>query len=806
MNLKVKNLAMVALLAGLSMTTPQTQASVKCTTDQNKITYLLGVHPNPQNLIEIPGQVPGGAGHITQIFNNFIIQDAQGHSSTQSINLDLTNHTISTDFADGQILSTTDVSKGIIDYELCLDKSVSAVLTHAIYRADGNNSTSELKGITSTMGHIQQGIIQTIANNATLLAIAGDFNLPDSQGLTGTDRLTNLFNEYATNQVDETPAQQAFTFSLQFTTSRSLKNTIQVTNENNALIEGNTIYVTGSNASVQNTNAVVTVENENGESVISHGNILSNLENSIGQNFVQKTMHGKKKFSIAEGRTELLADNTYACEPGTHVNIEARFKYNDNLSDEHLILTHMKTSDVIKAVSNNEITHSVPCDDKTYRVTGEKLTTEGNLIGQTHKTVNIIPNNTATTKVIGLDLNGDDMPDLFDADRDGTLDTPINVQCDTSTPHSFTLITNRPSNNFNGIDLPEGTDLNQTTGVINYNTDCSEAGLQFSPRFRADNGAELKMLFIVRDMFFSRGVNPVYQSPVGLAGDPSVIKDNGSIIMYYSAEGGIAVVMSSDNGVTWNPPDNSPNDYIALEPQQSGWDNTLETIDVLKVGNEYWMYYTGYREGEGDNTHVENYEIGLAISQDGINFTRISESLNQPILARDLSNENTFDRHAMTSPAIIYDSGMYHMIYAGWNVTNDWTGANAGIRIMGATSSDGINWQKIEEPILEPTDIEFSPDVNEASLIKSDDGFWIIPFSTGSSIGIARSRSFIGEYDIYPRTIVSPSYGWDGEVTAPDGFIENGKIRLWFHGVKTPEYWPWVIGYAEADYPFNWNE
>jgi len=42
------------------------------------------------------------------------------------------------------------------------------------------------------------------------------------------------------------------------------------------------------------------------------------------------------------------------------------------------------------------------------------------------------------------------------------------------------------------------------------------------------------------------------------------------------------------------------------------------------------------------------------------------------------------------------------------------------------------------------------------------------------------------------------------ELTAPDGLIENGKLRLWYHGVKAPLYFPWPVGYAEADYPLEW--
>lgn len=304
---------------------------------------------------------------------------------------------------------------------------------------------------------------------------------------------------------------------------------------------------------------------------------------------------------------------------------------------------------------------------------------------------------------------------------------------------------------------------------------------------------------------FNRTANPIYESPYGLAADPSVIKVNDTLFLYYTAEDGIGVAFSLDNGINWTRPNNSQQDYIALSRQADHWDNTIETAEVIKVGNEFKMYYSGYREGESDNPHVQNYEIGLAVSQNGIDFTRIPQSIDHPILPRDLSNDDALDRHAMTSPGVVYNNGIYYMIYAGWNVSDNWTGINSGIRILGATSADGINWQKIAMPILMASDIAYSPDINEASLIKTYDGFWFIPFSTDKSIGIARSSSFTGQYDVYPKAIVSPEFDWESEVTAPDGIVEDGKMRLWFHGVKEPDYWPWVIGYAEAEYPLNWD-
>ncbi len=306
---------------------------------------------------------------------------------------------------------------------------------------------------------------------------------------------------------------------------------------------------------------------------------------------------------------------------------------------------------------------------------------------------------------------------------------------------------------------------------------------------------------------FTVTADPIFESPLGIAGDPSILKDGDVLRMYYSAENfKIATVNSIDNGLTWNSPDgNTEDDYASLTGQADNWDSTLETNEVLKVEDTFYMYYSGYREDNIDNDYVANYEIGLATSEDGINFTRHPNSMNEPLLGRDLTDMNTNDRHAMTSPGVQFVNGQFYMTYTGWNVTDNWTGPNAGFKLLGATSVDGINWTKLDEPILTPEDIEWSPDINETTLIYSEeDGFWYIVFSTDVNIGLARSSNFEGPYDVNPQAIVIPNLDWASEVTAPDGFIENGKFRIWYHGVAAPLYFPWLVGYAEADYPLEW--
>jgi hypothetical protein len=46
--------------------------------------------------------------------------------------------------------------------------------------------------------------------------------------------------------------------------------------------------------------------------------------------------------------------------------------------------------------------------------------------------------------------------------------------------------------------------------------------------------------------------SPVFQSPLDLAADPSIVRSGDTLLLYYTADlQTIAVVISTDNGRTW---------------------------------------------------------------------------------------------------------------------------------------------------------------------------------------------------------------------------------------------------------------
>lgn len=307
---------------------------------------------------------------------------------------------------------------------------------------------------------------------------------------------------------------------------------------------------------------------------------------------------------------------------------------------------------------------------------------------------------------------------------------------------------------------------------------------------------------------------PVFESPLGIVADVSVLRiDNDTLHMYYSAENfKVGLVVSRDNGLTWqHPQGNADEDFEVFRGQPEGWDAVIETVDVSVIDGVITMYYTGYREGEGDNDFVNNYEVGLATSSDGgLSFQRNPQSISGPILAISSNDDTAMDRHAITSPNVIVSNGVYYMSYTGWNVLDSFTSADAGFFMLGAMSSDGVNWQKLSEPLFSGDDVPWFSDnstITETDLVLADDGTWLVFFTAEEGIGFGAANAFDGDYRFGSGPVVVQEYDWHAtELVAPDVLVEPGLrsqdpvFRIWYTGVENDNFFPAVAGYAERRY------
>jgi hypothetical protein len=307
---------------------------------------------------------------------------------------------------------------------------------------------------------------------------------------------------------------------------------------------------------------------------------------------------------------------------------------------------------------------------------------------------------------------------------------------------------------------------------------------------------------------WTKGTEPVFIGVYG-AGDPSVLRDGALYRMSYTCwdpeTSRCALCMAeSPDGYTWqNIPGADPVEGLILRGRLGAWDEHLETSHLTKVGDQYRLFYSGYRD---QGTPIQGFPglLGLALSPDGRSFSRVSAA---PILQPTLG---WHDNDAILSPTVLFVGGTYYMLYTGHCYTN--CTEEPGVRLLGATSPDGITWTKVAEPVLtRSTEILWMKDgAAESDLIQGPDGAYYL-FFTGLQddqrvIGVARGTSPFGPWQVNPVPIVHPTPGGFDKAGAlsPEVIVEQGKARMWYLAFLVDGY-PW-IGYAEAVWPLVVHE
>jgi len=94
---------------------------------------------------------------------------------------------------------------------------------------------------------------------------------------------------------------------------------------------------------------------------------------------------------------------------------------------------------------------------------------------------------TGWPRVTAIDLNNDGSPDIYDADRDGEFDTPIELFCENG--YTMQLFgENLTAGVYTATTLPTWASMTPG-GEITLNPDCADAGLTFTPGFSVDGSS-----------------------------------------------------------------------------------------------------------------------------------------------------------------------------------------------------------------------------------------------------------------------------------------------------------------------------
>jgi predicted GH43/DUF377 family glycosyl hydrolase len=169
----------------------------------------------------------------------------------------------------------------------------------------------------------------------------------------------------------------------------------------------------------------------------------------------------------------------------------------------------------------------------------------------------------------------------------------------------------------------------------------------------------------------------------------SVIKNEDKVIAYYGGwtrcesvpfNVAIGYAISEDGGETFNKPGNGPVlSYSIDEPF------VLSGPKIRQFNNQWYLFYITGRKWISDNGKPEPvYKIRMAISDDGLNWTKHNQ---------DLIPNRLEENEAQASPDVFFRNGKYHMFFS-YRYSTNYRGKENGYRIGYAFSDNLTDWTR----------------------------------------------------------------------------------------------------------------
>jgi predicted GH43/DUF377 family glycosyl hydrolase len=213
-------------------------------------------------------------------------------------------------------------------------------------------------------------------------------------------------------------------------------------------------------------------------------------------------------------------------------------------------------------------------------------------------------------------------------------------------------------------------------------------------------------------------------------------------------------------------------------------------VSVIRNGNEILAYYGGWTRCESIPFTVA---IGAAISRDqGVTFTKLGRG---PVISRDI-----YDPFVLSGPKIRkFDDRWYLWYVAGTKWLENDGKPEAVYKIRMASSSDGLNWDRNGEDLIqnriEENECQASPDVFYYD--KKYHMFFCYKYSLnfrnserGYRIGYAVSDDMVRWLRDDTRVGIDVSEtGWDSEsISYPHVFELDGRIYMLYLGNQVGKF------------------
>ena len=219
------------------------------------------------------------------------------------------------------------------------------------------------------------------------------------------------------------------------------------------------------------------------------------------------------------------------------------------------------------------------------------------------------------------------------------------------------------------------------------------------------------------------------------------------------------------------------------------WDDELVSApSIVKDNKEYKLWFTGFDGTKG--------QIGLATSSDGINWLKYQ---NNPVISPKIGDPWEVE---IGEPSVYFDGNIYTMWLTSFNFTQ-----KESFRISRTTSTDGINWAPHNivfvksfaswesEGVGGPYVIFINNEFKMWYGAKDSNGIWSIGHAT-SSDGINWIRNL--------NPVMQASLPWEGTTVGASSVYYDGQTyHMYYHaGPIIPQF----IGHATSSDGINWTK
>ena len=330
-----------------------------------------------------------------------------------------------------------------------------------------------------------------------------------------------------------------------------------------------------------------------------------------------------------------------------------------------------------------------------------------------------------------------------------------------------------------------------------------------------DISAQYNFDDVVDEAVFSWGETGEWDA--GLVWQPCVIKDGDIFKMWYTGAAEwlfsgppskIGYAWSTD-GIEWTKSEANP-----IMEAEFVWEGTyLTECVVIKEDGIFKMWY-----GATSNQMSAGNIVGYATSADGINWTK------HPTPVLELGPESDWDDGIIKPSTVIKEGNMYKMWYyaGGPGFPFEQSMPQSGL----ATSYDGINWTKYDDPTTTESPFAYSDPVltygpkgawDESRainpmVIKKGSGYEMCyvgltwndtELQVVDQIGYAQSEDGINWLK-YPEPVLADPREWGSDINGGTLLFFDEEYHLWFAPFHFPDLGIFArpqIGYATATTP-----